>query len=236
MIKLLRVHNSIRDFEEVEAEELWLAGLVRRTKLPGGKQVLRIAGPIINAVVRNFLSDESPENIAVPKHICFEREAIAVAAYRRVAQLENLLRNVIASEWSIKFGDKCAKKLKATKTSSRYGEETEELIHRILINNYGISPQENNPDALSDERNSKRKQTTIFASATDWQKRQRENHALELHQDNLMHFLTTESLISVLENTKNDFCGDGKPFKREFLLSALAEYTVSAQRLRITNR
>ena len=223
--KLLRVHNLMRDYEAVEAEELWLAGLVRRTAMPGGKQLVRMAGPIINSVVRNLLVGEASGCVAVPKDICFERESITVAAYRRIAKLENLLRNVVVSEWSIKFGDKWHEKLAAIRGSSRSGEDAEELIHRTLQNNYGISPLESGVPESKKGSNMKRKPPDLLASATDWQARQRENHAVVLQQDNLMHFLSTGDLISLLKNKKNGLCGDGRPFKLDHLTTALEDYT-----------
>ena len=231
LTKLLRVHLLERSYESIDSEQLWLAGLVQRQKLEGGKQFVQIAGPLINTVIRRILESERAGSVVTPDCLCFEREAISMGAYRRIAQIENMLRNLIVAEWHTERGDKWSENLKCTKTSSRNFDDQEELIKLVMSlvqSELGIKPECSSLELATNQSDSSGRfnQTTILDSASDWQRRQRDNHAVELTNDNLMHFLTTESLVSVLVNKKNGLYGVGKPFKKEDLTAALGEYIV----------
>ena len=61
------------------------------------------------------------------------------------------------------------------------------------------------PDLLNEqtpppEKRKGRSQGSLLASAQDWQARQRDHHGVELARDNLVQFLTTEALMTVLIN------------------------------------
>lgn len=233
LIKLLRFHRLVRDYESIDCESLWLAGLVQCQKLEGGKQFIQIAGPLINKVVRNILVSEESGSLPPSNYLCFEREAISTAAWLRVAQIENMLRNLIVSEGFVEQGENWTEKLKAVKTPAWIREEQEELIKLVLyhvkleLSSLGLVSEKKETDSTSLTGTPCRtSQTTVLDSAKDWQKRQREHHGVELGRDNLMHFLTTESLGNILRSKKNGFHGEGKLFKNEFLVTALEEYTV----------
>jgi hypothetical protein len=233
LIKLLHFQRLIREYESIDCEQLWLAGLVQCQKLEGGKQFIQIAGPLINTIVRRVLESEKSISLAPPNYLCFEREAISTAAYRRVAQIENMLRNLIVSRGYIEHAENWSVKLAAIKTPARGREDHEEIIKLVTnlvkseLLSIGIgkknSETETEPASVTGPA-ARTRQTNVLESARDWQKRQREHHGVELADDNLMHFLTTESLESVLLNKNNGFFGDGNPFKKEYLVTALEEY------------
>jgi len=232
LFKLLRIHYLVRSYDSIEAEQLWLAGLVQRRNLEGGKQLIQIAGPLINTVVRRILETKKPGAVVTPNHLCFAREAISTAAYRRIAQIENLLRNLIVSEWHTERGDQWFENLNVTKTPAHDRDEQEDLIKLVIFHvrselvSMGIGTESSSEEsAIPAGKVGRPRQESLLDSAQDWQRRRREGHAVELAHDNLMHFLTTESLVSVLKNKNNGLSGDGKPFTKENLVAALSEYT-----------
>lgn len=231
LMKLLRVHRLIRNYDSVEVDELWLAGLVQRRKLDGTKNFIQIAGPLINTVVRHVLLAEESTSLANPHDLCFERETISTAAYRSVAQIENLLRNLVVTSWHAELGDRWSDNLNFTKTSSR-GSDDEEHIVRFTMSHVRseliamgfCSENDQSEPAAAEVGTNRVRQVSILDSALDWQKRQEEHHGVELAHTNVMHFLTTESLEAVLCNKKNGLHGENKPFKKEALMTALEEY------------
>lgn len=226
LTKLLRVHHLVRDYESIDSEQLWLAGLVGRNRLGGGKQSIQIASPLVNTVVRHIIEKEKPGSLALPRDLCFEREAISTAAYHRVAQIENMLRNLVVSEWHAEKGNLWFENLKGTKSPPRDEEEKEEIIKNVLStlrSELGITSECSKAEPTT-QAGSGRAQKTILDTAQNWQNRQRESHAFELSHDNLMHFLTTGELVGVLVSKKNGLHGIGKPFTKENLMAALDEY------------
>jgi hypothetical protein len=232
LIKLLRVHRLVRPYDSIKSEQLWLEGLAQRSKLEGGKCCIQIAGPLINTIVRRILAGEESEAYFSPGQICFEREAISTAAYRRISQIENLLRNLIISLWYADLGDKWEENLKATKTSS-YNREDESTYVKLILDQLrselvasGVGIDINKSSLLTEDINPiAQRQVSIFESARNWQKRQLENHGVELADNNTMHFLTTEALCAVFCNKKNGLHGVNKPFNKDFLINTLTEYT-----------
>lgn len=232
LLKLLHIHYLVRGYDAIEAEQLWLAGLVQRRNLEGGKQLIQIAGPLINTVVRRILETEKPGTVVTPNHLCFEREAISTAAYRRIAQIENMLRNLIVSEWHIERGEQWPENLKKTKTPAYDRDEQEDLIKLVMFHvrselvAMGISTESNIAEStIPVGSTGRQRQESLLDSAQNWQRRRHEGHAVELAHNNLMHFLTTESLVNVLKNKETGLFGDGKPFTKENLVAALCEYT-----------
>ncbi len=231
LLKLIRFHYLVRDYESAVSEKLWLAGLTQRQKLPGqgGKYFIYIASPLINTLVRHILGNEKPEYVAPPNYLCFERKAISTAAYQRISRIENMLRNLIVSDYYIKSGNELYENLKSVKVSSYIPEEQEDLIKLVLFHirsELNINLDRDKTEKINDTTSSVRAlKIDLFESAKDWQNRQRATHAIELAQDNIMHFLTTESLTKVLNNKQNGFYGEGKPFRKEFLATAMKEYT-----------
>lgn len=228
LCKLMRAHFLVREYNSIESEQLWLSGLVRRRDLDGGKQCIQVAGPLINTLIRYVLVSELPNLVASPTHLCFERESVSTAAYRRIAQIENMLRNLIVSEWHLETGGSWSEKLGETKTSTHGLEEEADLIKLILSVVTAVkddSFEDKVPVPFTEVIKKKTpQQETVLQSALGWQQRLRESHAVELSNDNLMHFLTTESLVNVFRNKKSGFYGDGKLFRKEELLTALGEY------------
>jgi hypothetical protein len=231
LTKLLRVQRLIRDVDSIDAEQLWLAGLVQRWDLGSGRQCIQIAGPLINTVVRRFLHSEATGSVAIPEDLCFEREAISTAAYRRIAQIENMLRNLIVSQWYAERDNNWYQNLGGIKTVSRDLEEREELrellaaVVRSELAACGLAPESSTIDHTTPAGPPKRRpQESLLDSARDWQRRQHDDHSVELARNNLMHFLTTESLKNVLVNKRNGLHGKDKPFRKEFLVAAFEEY------------
>lgn len=186
--------------------------------------MLEIASPVIEAVIRKYEPSCKSDRTASSDEVCFRRNSIATAAYGRVADIENLLRNVIVEEFRSQNGRDWMVKLAETKTRGNYQEDLEEIIQSLLRKNYSLEPIVAEPTKSEIEINRKHRDVTILDSAKEWQLRQRNNHAVSLHNDNLMHFLTTESLIGVLEGKRNKFYGEDGIFNRENLLNALGEY------------
>ncbi|MGV8898660.1 MAG: hypothetical protein ACOH2B_05350 [Burkholderiaceae bacterium] len=231
---LLRTHRLLRPIGRMESEELWLVGLARKTRRSGGEMVLEIASPVIDAVTRQILS-KNECGLARSNEICYRRTSIAIEAYRRVADLENLLRNIIVAEWRFQHEDKWKEKLAGNKTPAR-GHENEQEIAIIealrlplLQAGYDLVRLEQSQEKSnneSTEKPQKRKTETLLSAANNWQSRQQNNHSIRLQNDNTMHFLTTESLVGILEDKKNHFHGiEGQMFKKQELHSALEEYT-----------
>lgn len=233
--QLLKTHRLLRPMGKKASEELWLAGLARKIRRTGGGVVLEIASPVVDAVVRKILGS-SNKKIARASEICYKRNSVAVEAYRRVAEIENLLRNIIVSEWRCQCEDKWVDKLAGNKTPAReYKEDDEVEIVRLFrepLRQVGfeltrIKKIDGDSKDTSSESVPKRKMDTLLDAANDWQRRQQKNHAIRLQNDNVMHFLTTESLKGILVDKKNGFYGDGRDkrmFKKEELYSALDEY------------
>ncbi len=227
--RILRTRRLLRPMGFEEAEVLWLAGLARRTRPSGGNFVLEIASPVVDAVIRSILCINQ-NRVARPSEICYCRNSIAIAAYRRVADLENLLRNIIVAELRSRDGDDWSARLEHAKARAHDHEDLEEIIRNLLREEFNIEPAAKEPagnNLAFSEKLPKRKNVTVLASAQDWQHRQRNNHAVDLQNDNIMHFLTTESLIEIFKQTNNQFYGDeseGRMFVKNELYTALAEY------------
>lgn len=228
--RILQVHRIIRDSESTEIEDLWLAGLVSKIKLDGRRNYVSISSPIINSVIRNILKIKNSSPIANPKHLCFDRPAISSAAYRNVALIENLLRNMVISTWYVELGEDWKNNLGATKTSSRAREDEESLVKFTMTTvkeglvSLGLGKIDESETKV--ENASGARQVSVLDSASDWMRRQTEHHGVDLDNVSIMHFLTTESLEAVLCNKKNGLHGDNKPFKKESLFAVLEEYRV----------
>jgi len=103
--KLLRVHRVVRNYDSIATEQLWLSGLVKYTNLKNNKQLIQISGALVNSVLRNIASDIGLESCAHADDLCLEGTTISSFAYNKVAEIENVLRCLIVSEWYIEVGD-----------------------------------------------------------------------------------------------------------------------------------
>ena len=227
LIKLLRVQRLVRKFDSIESEQLWLAGLVQYKDLGGGKQCIQISSPLINKVIRGILESKKTGCIVPPDFLCFESEVISKAAYPKIAQIENTLRNLIVSEWYTEMGDKWSEKLRKIKDKPRELEQKEELRETIRseIKAMGlVSESTEVKPTTSDGSFMRPPKPTILENALKLQKNKRDTHAFELSDDSLMHFLTTDNLANVLEHKEYGLCGKDKPFNRELLMAALDEF------------
>ncbi len=189
---------------------------------------------MVNTVVRRIIEGREPGVVAPPDDLCFERESLSSVAYRKIAQIEVLLRNVVVQQWYAEVGDKWEDKLKAIKTLSRQ-ETTEDdlrqlvttLVQSQLAESGMAAPDRHDQKAPPSETKKARSQASLLSSAQAWQARQRDHHGVELCKHNLMQFLTTEALMSVLVNKRDGLYGQGKPFSRkEYLVTAMEEYIV----------
>jgi len=224
--KLLRVQRLIRNMDSVEAEQLWLAGLACRRQLGSGKQCVHLASPLTNIVLRRNLHGQKSKSVALSEDLCFERAAIAAAAYRKISQIEIMLRNLVVECWHSEDGEMWQDRLnKITIPSHDLGKDDDRRQFLDLLIEYGVLPQKTpGEEAETSQPRPDRPKETLLTSATHWQHRQSNNHAVELSNSNLMQFLMTGSLMSVLVDRKLGLCGQGKPFKKEYLVTALEEY------------
>ncbi|WP_027469536.1 hypothetical protein [Deefgea rivuli] len=230
--KILRFYKLVRNFDSIDVECLWLSGLVVVQNIESSKKLIQIASPLISTVLRNNSENIGLKNIAPADAICFERDAITSAAYRKVAQIENLLRNIVVSEWFFEFGEEWQKKINVAKVPAFVGESEHKLIEFTLqcvkeeLRKMGLV-NSGTPEEESSVTLSKRPRSNVeplLDSVLNWKKRQEEHHGVELLQCNIMHFLTTENLEKLLLNKTHPFCGDDKPFNKPFLTTALDEY------------
>lgn len=224
--RLMRVQRLIRDSESIEVEKLWVAGLALCRDLGSGKQCVSLAGPLIGTVLRRILHNQNPGCVALPEDLCFDQEAVATAAYRRVSQIENMLRNLVVECWHSEDGEKWQERLNKIKIPSHDLVKDDDRRQFLkLLMEYGFLPQKTlGEEADTSQPRPDRPKEPLLTSATHWQQRQSNNHAVELSSSNLMQFLMTESLMSVLVDGKFGLCGQGKPFDKEYLVTALKEY------------
>jgi len=225
--KLLHVHRLVRPSESIITEQLWLAGIVRINNLEGNFQLIQISGALINHVIRNIALSVGLNDCAPPKDLCLEGHIISSAAYRKVAEIENILRCLVVSDWYGKLGEKWVDNLEMTKTPP-HQSENEELINLVLKCMREEFPKLHESDDLTNDKTippKKRKNSqTILVSAKDWQKRQNEHHGVVLAKNNLMHFLTTESLELVLRTKKVGLVGPDKIFTKDYFTTTMEEY------------
>lgn len=232
--KLLQVHRLIRSKDSATTEQLWLVGLVKFNPLIGNKHQVQIAGPIINTVLRNISESVGLKPYALAKDLCFGSNVVSAEVYRKVAEIENILRCLVVSCWYEELGEDWHSKLEKVKTPAHSKEENEELINLVLKCMKNEFPQlqtteplttdkvENNPQAASRNR---KPPDTILASALDWQRRQNAHHGVELGKNNIMHFLTTESLKSVITYRHSGMTGKENIFaQKDHLITTLDEY------------
>lgn len=229
--KLLRVHRIVRNNDSIAIEKLWLSGLIKRTNFKNNKQLIQISGSLVNSILRNISTDVGLEHCANADDLCLDGTAISSFAYNKVAEIENLLRCLIVSEWYIDMRDSWPENLNKIKTPSFENQEQEELINLVLgcmklefpiLNQYTESTTESSE--APDKPRVKRKHEGLFESAKNWQKRQEEHHGVDLAKNNFMHFLTTENLDKVLVDKKVGLARDGAIFNKINLQSTLEEY------------
>ncbi|PMM08334.1 hypothetical protein BCT62_03175 [Vibrio splendidus] len=229
--KLLRVHRAVRSNDSIITEKLWLSGLVKRTNLKNNKQLIQVSGALVNSVLRNIASDVGLDCCAHATDLCLDGTTISSFAYNKVAEIENLLRCLVVSEWYIEDGDSWPENLNKIKTPAFERQEQEDLIKLVL----GCMKQEfpalnqkteNTRELAEASGNSrpKRKHEGLFESAKNWQKRQEEHHGIDLARNNVMHFLTTENLDKVLVDKKVGLAREGAVFNKINLQSTLDEY------------
>lgn len=231
LTKLLKVQCLVRGFDSIETERLWLAGLVRLQNIDGAKQFVQLAGPLVNAVLRCAIHVQRPGSVALPHDLCFERNTITKAAFWKISKIEIMLRNLIVAIWYGECGEKWTDHLEGIKTLSRDQERDDEvlrLVEAILqskLVQLGLAPQEQQKESLQSATPQKNcTKDSLLNSALDWQKRRHDQQGVELAHYNLMQFLTTEGLVSALVNKQHGLHGQGKPFRKEFLVTALEEY------------
>lgn len=226
--KLLDVHRLIRPSESRITEQLWLTGIVRFQNLEGNLHLIQIAGALINNVIRNIASSVGLNECTPAKDLCMEGQVISSAAYRKVAEIENILRCLVVSEWHGDMGEQWIENLKTTKTPPHQSENKEliTLVLKCIRNEFPelYENNESNNDKTIATTPKRHNTETILASAINWQKRQNEHHGVALAKNNLMHFLTTESLANVLHNKKTGLVGDNKIFTKDYLSTTLKEY------------
>lgn len=231
--KLLRVHRLIRNASEPTTELLWLAGFVKFKSLSGLKQEIQIAGPIVNKVIRNVAAEVGLDVCSPAQNLCLGTSVISTQVFCKVAEIENLFRSIIVSEWYEELGELWEKNLDKVRTPAFEKSENEELVNLVLTCVKEQFPQlqtadnqaKINEDISPVINQRKKKHESLLASAKDWQARQKDNHSVVLGSNNVMHFLTTEALKSTLTNKHVGMGGDNKIFPRkDFLLTTLDEY------------
>lgn len=229
--KLLRVHRLVRSNDSIAIEKLWLSGLIKCTNIKYNKQLIQISGALVNSVLINISSDVGLERCADAHDLCLEGTSISSFAYNKVAEIENLLRCLIVSEWYIEVSDSWPENLNKVKTPAFEYQEQEELINLVLkcmklefpILNQNTESASESAEALDIPR-PKRRHEGLLESVKDWQKRQEEHHGVDLAKNNIMHFLTTENLCKVLVDKKVGLAKEGAVFNKINLQSTLDEY------------
>jgi hypothetical protein len=235
LVKLLKVHRLIRKKDSATTECLWLSGLVKYNNVSGNKYQIQIAGPIINTILRNIAISVDLKVCAPASYLCLENHVISSQAYRKVAEIENLFRCLIVSDWYEKYGESWSDKLQEAKTPAHCKSESEELINLVLKCIKEEFPQLKAAEPIEEVQEyaknvkpkRKPKHEGILDSARDWQSRQHDHYGVELGKSNEMHFLTTESLKSVFTYKNSGMFGEGNMFpQKDLLFTLLDEYLV----------
>jgi len=229
--KLLRFHRLVRSSDSITTEKLWLLGLVKRTNFKNNKQLIQVSGSLVNSVLRNIAPSVGLECSANADDLCFEGTTISSVSYNKVAEIENLLRCLIVSDWYTEVGDSWSENLNRVKTPAFEPQEKIDLINLVLgcmksefpsLNQSDDSGQK--PDEVADKPRIKRKHEGLLESAKNWQKRQEEHHGVDLAKNNVMHFLTTENLDKVLVDKNVGLAKEKGVFNKIDLQSTLEEY------------
>ncbi|SBS66007.1 hypothetical protein [Vibrio splendidus] len=230
LIKTLRVQRITRQLESRAIEQLWLLGFIDKYNLDRKKYQVNISGYVTSGVLRNIAEESGLGIVAPSEELCIRSSVISSYAYKKVAELENLLRSLLVSEWYQNSKDEWRENLKATKASP-YRDDQEHLIKLVIscikeeFPAISSNVEKSQVDNVQESRGRKSSHTsTILDSALDWQKRQNEHHGIELGKNNIMHFLTTESLIQVIKGRNKGIVGDGKVFKKDYFSATLDEY------------
>jgi hypothetical protein len=230
LTKLLVFQRLVRPADRTESEHLWLAGIAQCLDLGSGKQCVCVASPLIETVLRRITQRDAPGTVALSEDLCFQHGSLAATAYRRLAEVETLLRNLVVTMWYAEAGDNWSQRLDEIKTLSREQEQSQEVRELVDLVREALAasgvPLEGmtGSPTPTDGTQEPRPKQSIRQSAESWRQRQTTHHGVELARDNLLQFLTTEALMSVLVNKKFGLHGPGKPFRLEYLVTALEEY------------
>ncbi|MCG9736456.1 hypothetical protein L1D51_21100, partial [Pseudoalteromonas shioyasakiensis] len=227
--KLLFAHKLIRPGDCRHSEKLWIFGLVKKEKVGSNKQLISISNKIFDKALRNINTIIDKKVCMPPENVCFNLNVIAREVFKKVAAIENLLRNIAVSVWYEEFGENWKKQLNRAKTPFKQNTETIELISLVLqcvrdefphLDNNDKSELSNSKEPHTIQRSSN---TTVLESANDWMTRVRQDSNIELSEANIMHFLTSESLKSVYTNKNSHLHGDKKLFKNKNELQIILE-------------
>jgi len=224
---LLRFHHLSRPMADAETEALWLAGFARREEMGSGNYRVRVASPLIDTILRRSFHDEKPGSIALPEHVCFDHGVLATAAFRKVSEIENLLRNIFVTVCYSKHGDDWHQVLDDLSTTSFEEAENREIGELIdsklkaFFPNNAISVKEEikSPKPSGSPKKQKLRETT-----KNWQDRVTKQDSTDLAQNNLMQFFTTGDLMNALLHKKHGLSGDGKLFDKHDLISSISNF------------
>lgn len=223
--KLLHFQKLRRRLDNAVAEQLWVAGLARFCPSGSGWHCIEFLGPVVEAAVRNILH-RSNSSIASPRALCFKRATVSAVAYQKIAEIEMLLRNVVVQQWYKEDGETWEDKFLTIRTlSSEKQTESDKQEIVAKLEDAHLADAGGSAESVATKRvRPNRRKLPLLEVARKWKERQLSDHAVDLARDNLTQFLTTEALMSVLLNKKNGLAGDGRPFEREHLSSAISEY------------
>ncbi len=214
---VVRQQFITRPERDTDAEDLRLGGFVSARPI-GQNKCLSVASPLIEQVIRHQWSYYRQGLGEIYKGVDLARPVLALntAAYRIVAQIENTLRNLVVLALNHPEVGDWTKRLDGVKTLAYDGGEIpNELlglarqIRELLLPFTESQCQEpanvesvSIPDATTASR--KPKQSSLVETALSWRARQQANIALSLSHESLIYFFTTEGLMSVLVNEKQE--------------------------------
>jgi len=241
---VVRQQVVTRPERDIDAEELRLGGFIAVRPF-GGSRVLVLASPLIESILRDRWNHLAPDMPPVYQggDLACPILALNTAAHRIIAQVENMLRNLVivvlskpgVSDWS----DEMRKIKTGAYVPSDEPNENTTMLKRILAavsphEPVQLPPQEPNVDIQQSEAKAldvaivpRRPKISIIESAEDWRQRQLDCTALHLSNPSLIYFLTTEDLVKSFLN-KSLYNDAWKRFfpKRDELETFLEHYVV----------
>jgi hypothetical protein len=228
--KILRTNSLERDIDSVVIEELFLSGFVRIVAVGNSKNIVLIAGKIIDNVLRELLFEE--QNIILFDQLCSVSNSVLSLAFNRISRIEVLLRNVVVSYLYQNSGNNwtdCLRDIKCKfELSDEYTSEEKVLFLKLIderLAALGIDSGKERDKCQSQKDAKKTPPMTLLGSVSDWKKRRENHHFVDLTNYSLMQFLTTGDLINIITHPIHGICGKGRPFeKKELIITKLNEY------------
>jgi hypothetical protein len=208
--------------DDPDLEDLRLAGLVA-LRPAGGNNWLVSAEPLVDRVFRHnwgYLA-RGQHLVDSGLDLAWPLLALNTAAYRTISEIENTLRNVLVLSLKQQSPDDWTQQIQGVRTLAHDGGEIpNELLGlarqiREACLPFVQTPSESQskpveaaratePPPAHDTTQKKTKQTSLVEAAKDWRRRNQSNTVLQLADDSLIYYFTTEGLASLLVNEKQN--------------------------------